>query len=126
MDSRVQPADSSDDRVLVVEDEAMVAMLLEDILDELGYAIIGPAGSVAEALRLLESGPVAGALLDVNLRGETSYQIADALAERGCPFIFTTGYGEAGLDEAYRDRPVLQKPFTRERLAEALSEHIFR
>jgi hypothetical protein len=57
---------------------------------------------------------------------EGSFRIADALRKRGRPFVFTTGYGEAGLDEAYRDCPVLQKPFTRDRLAEALAAHIFR
>ena len=121
----MQPADTPTGRILVVEDEAMVAMLIEDILDELGYATVGPAARVAEALQILDSEAIDGALLDVNLLGETSYDIADALARRGCPFIFTTGYGEAGLEEAYRDRPVLQKPFTRDRLAEALAAHIF-
>ena len=120
----MQPDNTSAGRILVVEDETMVAMLIEDILDELGYTAIGPAARVAEALQILETEALDGALLDVNLLGETSYGIADALAERGCPFIFTTGYGGAGLEEAYRDRPVLQKPFTRERLAEALATHI--
>jgi CheY-like chemotaxis protein len=113
-------------RILVVEDETMVAMLLEDILEELGCTVIGPAVRVTEALEMLEAEPVDGALLDVNLLGETSYRIADALAQRDCPFVFTTGYGAAGLDEAYRDRPVLQKPFTRDRLAETLAAHVFR
>ncbi len=121
----MQPDNTSPGRILVVEDETMVAMLIEDILDELGYTTVGPVARVAEALQILDSEAVDGALLDVNLLGETSYGIADALAQRGCPFIFTTGYGEAGLEDAYRERPVLQKPFTRDRLAEALATHIF-
>jgi len=103
----------------------MVAMLLEDLIHELGHLVIGPAACTADALAILETEGIDGALLDVNLRGETSYAIADALAERDCPFIFITGYGEAGLEEPYRERPVLQKPFTRDRLSEALSNHVF-
>ena len=115
---------SSRPRILVVEDETIVAMLLEDILDELGYAVVGPVARVQPALALLEQEEVDFALLDVNLVGERSYPIADALAERGKPYVFVTGYGLAGLDEAYRDRPVLQKPFTRERLEQALTQWI--
>lgn len=111
-------------RILIVEDETIVAMLLEDILYELGYAVVGPYARVDPALAALESEDVDGAVLDVNLVGERSYPIADALAERGKPYVFVTGYGLAGLDEAYRDRPVLQKPFTRDGLDQALTQWI--
>ncbi|MBU3076415.1 response regulator [Sphingomonas quercus] len=107
-------------RILVVEDEAVVAMLLEDMLIDLGCEIVGPVANVEQALAVLDAETVDAAVLDVNLNGQPSYRIADALADRGRPFLFITGYGEAGLDDGYRQRPVVQKPFTRERLAQAL------
>lgn len=99
-------------RLLVVEDEALVAMLIEDALRDLGCVVVGPVGNVAQALALLERDTVEGALLDVNLGGaERSYPVADALAARGLPFIFVTGYGEEGVDQRYAPVTVLQKPF---------------
>ena len=111
-------------RILVVEDEAIVAMLIEDMLDELGYAVVGPTARTAEALAQIDKEAIDGAILDVNLGDEPSYRVADALIERGVPFIFVTGYGEAGLDAAYRQHPVVQKPFTRDRLEQALTAHV--
>lgn len=111
-------------RILVVEDEAIVAMLIEDMLGELGFAVVGPAARTGDALALLEETTINGAILDVNLGDEPSYRIADALIERGIPFIFVTGYGAAGLDSAYRQHPVVQKPFTRARLEQALAAHV--
>jgi len=102
----------------------MVAMLLEDMLDDLGCTVVGPVARVEAALALLEEVEVHGALLDVNLDGQRSYRIADALAARGRPFIFITGYGESGLDPGYCDRPVMQKPFTRESLQQALTRYL--
>ena len=107
-------------RILVVEDEAIVAMLIEDTLEELGYAVVGPVGRAGAALSLIDVAEIDGAVLDVNLDGESSYRIADALAARALPFVFVTGYGKTGLDPAYRDRPVVQKPFTSHTLARAL------
>jgi len=107
-------------RILIVEDEAMVAMLIEDIVEEIGCTIVGPAARVAQALAVLEAGGVDAAVLDVNLNGEMSYPIADALAARGLPYVFVTGYGHAGLKPEYRDRPVIQKPFTRTSLERAI------
>jgi CheY-like chemotaxis protein len=124
MGERISEANTPRRRILVVEDESIVAMLLEDILDDLGFAVVGPVARVEPALALLDQEEVDFALLDVNLVGERSYPIADALTERGKPYVFVTGYGLAGLDEAYRDRPVLQKPFTRERLEQALAQWI--
>jgi CheY-like chemotaxis protein len=91
-------------RILVVEDEFLIRMLLEDMLDELGYSIAGVAGRVGEATEIAKAG-------DVNLDGEDVYPVADILAGRGVPFLFVTGYGGRGLPEPYRDRPTLQKPF---------------
>jgi CheY-like chemotaxis protein len=99
-------------RILVVEDEMMVAMLLEGILKDFGCVVIGPAGRLPEAIRLAESEVIDGALLDLNIDGDEVYAAAEKLAERDIPFAFITGYRAKHLKELYRDRPVLQKPFT--------------
>ena len=109
-------------RLLVVEDEALVAMLVEDTLQALGCICVGPAGSVAQALDLLEREAVDLALLDVNLGGgESSYPVADALVARGIRFIFVTGYGAPGVDRRYDPAHVLQKPFDVHELAQAIA-----
>lgn len=107
-------------KILVVEDEAAVAMLLEDMFEDLGCAVVGPTARIEDALAIIETTAIDAAVLDVNLNGTASYRIADALAERRLPFLFITGYGEAGLDADYRDHPVVQKPFTSEVLEHAL------
>lgn len=109
-------------RVLIVEDEAIVAMLIEDFLEDLGCTIIGPIAEVGPAIEAIRQEHIDCAVLDVNLAGAKSYPIADALKERALPFIFTTGYGEAGLESAYQGHPVLQKPFTVRTFARALSD----
>ncbi|WP_395331783.1 response regulator [Novosphingobium sp. BL-8H] len=111
-------------RVLIVEDEAIVAILLEDIVEEIGCTIVGPVSKVVHAVAALENERVDAAILDVNLAGEWSYPIADALAARGIPYVFVTGYGEAGIDAAYRSQLVVQKPFTRLSLESALERLI--
>ena len=109
-------------RVLVVEDEAMVSMMLEDMLDELGCDIVGPAPSLALGLELARTAEIDAAVLDVNLAGEKAFPIADALAERGIPFIYATGYGRAGLRDEDSGRPVVQKPYSAQELARTLRE----
>lgn len=100
-------------RFLLVEDEPLIAMMLEDVLSELGHTATGTADNVAGALGLIEKGALDAAILDVNLRGgETSEAIADALTRRGIPFAFASGGGEDGVAEQHRARPLLQKPFT--------------
>jgi CheY-like chemotaxis protein len=111
-------------RVLVVEDEALVALQLEDMLTGLGCAIIGPASRVGQALELLTGEQVDAAVLDLNVAGELVYPVADALATRGLPYIFATGYGAAGLCEPYRRRPVLQKPFLPSQLRKAMLDSL--
>lgn len=98
-------------KVLVVEDEAIIAMSIQDMLLEEGFDVIGPAGSVAAALALLRNGEAVDcALLDVNLRGETVYPVASELSERSIPFAFTSGYGQSGIDPRFAGRVVLPKP----------------
>jgi len=110
-------------RILVVEDEMMIAMLVEDMLLELGCAVVGPAHALAEGLDLARSATgLDAALLDVNLAGQPVFPLADALREMGVPAIFSTGYGDAGLREVDRGAPVLQKPFRAGDLARALGE----
>ena len=84
-------------RVLVVEDETMVAWLLEDMLADLGCAVVGPAARVNQALAMLDAEAIDAAVLDVNLNGQMSYPVADALAARGVPFVFSTGYNKDSL-----------------------------
>jgi CheY-like chemotaxis protein len=115
------PAPSSRCRVLVVEDEIMIRMLLEDMLDDLGYEVTGTAGTLDEALGLARQADVDLAILDVNLNGSPVYPVADALAARKVPFMFSTGYGEQGLPESYRECQLLQKPFQLENLERALA-----
>ena len=98
-------------RVLVVEDELMIRMLLDDMLRELGCTVAAEAGRMDEALAAVGKGDFDIAILDVNLNGETTVPVAEALAARGLPFVFATGYGPHHLPEAFRDRPTLKKPF---------------
>lgn len=98
-------------KVLVVEDEALVSMLVEDMLTDLGCTVVGPAAEIEEALRLAGSADIDAALLDVNLGGRPIFPVADALKERGVPFAFASGYGEAGISDDHKGSAVLQKPF---------------
>jgi CheY-like chemotaxis protein len=107
--------------VLVVEDEYLIRMLLEDMLDELGYGVAAAVGTISEAQQLAANGEFSAAILDVNLDGQEIYPVADILAKRGLPFVFVTGYGERSLPEAYRGRPALQKPFQAEQLKTTLA-----
>jgi DNA-binding response OmpR family regulator len=98
-------------RVLVVEDEMLVAMVLEDQLADAGREVVGPAFSLEHAMRLAASESLDGAALDINLAGEKVYPVADLLAARNVPFVYVTGLGQAGLREADQGRPMLQKPY---------------
>ena len=107
-------------RILIVEDEPFIALTLEDMLDELGFALVGTVSSISEALDIAGREQVDCALLDVNLGSEKIDPVADLLAQRGCPFIFTTGYGRSGIPAGHADRPVLQKPFRMDDLSAVL------
>lgn len=107
--------------VLIVEDESLVAMLLETILEDMGCTTVGPASSVEEGLALIEGGTALdAALLDVNVAGVKIFPIAEALAARDVPFVFSTGYGEGGLPDEWKGRPTLQKPFSEAAVQNAL------
>jgi len=108
-------------RVLLVEDEYLIRMLLEDMLADLGYGIAAAVGTIAEASELAATGEFNVAILDVNLDGQEIYPVAEILAKRGLPFIFVTGYGKGSLSEPYSGRPALQKPFQAEQLKTALA-----
>jgi CheY-like chemotaxis protein len=105
-------------RVLVVEDEELISLMLVDVLEELGAAVVGPAASVPDALRLVEQGGMTAALLDLSLRGETVYPVADQLAAQGVPYVFITGYGQGHLAARHGHAPVLTKPFGPDQLGE--------
>ena len=109
-------------RVLVVEDEMIVAWLLEDMLADLGCAVVGPAARVNQALAMIDAEAIDAAVLDVNLNGQKSYPVADALAARGVPFVFSTGYDKESLPNGYQSLPVLQKPFNRSELGDTLAK----
>jgi len=113
-------------RVLVVEDEAAISLLLEDMLLDFGCEVVGPAARLGTALEMAQGEGLDGAILDVNVAGESIYPVAAALVKRKVPFVFSTGYGAAGIEDLYRSRPVLQKPFAqndlRQKLLQALGE----
>ncbi len=107
-------------RVLVVEDEALVSMLVEDDLRDAGATVLGPAVCVDDAMRLVEAAATDGgmdaAVLDLNLQGERATPVADRLAALGVPFLFATGYGEGCDTGGHGAAPTLRKPFAPERL----------
>ncbi|MBD3834158.1 response regulator [Brevundimonas bullata] len=108
-------------RVLVIEDESLVAMLLETILEDMGCAVVGPESNIDDGLvAATTEASLDAALLDVNVAGREVFPVADALRARGVPFVFSTGYGEAGLPEHWRGNPTIQKPFTEGAIRDAL------
>ncbi len=98
-------------RILVVDDEPLISMLVEGWLAELGCDVVGPARSVEEGLDLADDGQLDGAILDVNLAGENSYSVANALQEKGVPFAFATGDGSLDANSGFDDPILLAKPF---------------
>jgi CheY-like chemotaxis protein len=107
--------------VLVVEDESLVAMQIQDTLEDIGCIVVGLAPRLEDALRKARSLVFDVAVLDVNLNGSQSFPITDVLAERGLPFVFATGYSASSLPEILRSKaPVVQKPFRQHDLEQAL------
>ena len=97
-------------RILLVEDEPLVSAITEEWLAELGHDVVGPAANLDAAIELAAT-PIDGAIVDVSLGRQSGYPAAELLAARGVPFVFATGYGQEGLDPAWRGRPTLMKPF---------------
>jgi CheY-like chemotaxis protein len=107
-------------RLLLVEDEAIVGMFMEEVLEELGFEPTHPIASLAEAMTAAERERYDGAVLDMNLKGESVYPLAELLQTQNVPFVFVTGYGRNGIDERFAHVPVVQKPVTAEALAQVL------
>ena len=107
-------------RVLLVEDEPMIAFALEDMVIELGYEVVGPAFRLAEALDLAGREQFDAAVLDVNLNEQQSFPVADLLTSRGIPFLFATGYAEGGVSW-HGKAGLIAKPYSRDQLARALA-----
>ena len=112
-------------RILLVEDEPIVAMMATDMIEEFGATVVGPAMTLATALRLAETAEVDAAVLDINLNGARSDPAAEALARRQVPFVYATGCGARGA-RAASAAPVLDKPYTQEALKDALIDAISR
>jgi CheY-like chemotaxis protein len=104
----------------VVEDEALIRMMLVDMIEELGHAVVAEAGSIEDAMRLASHTVFDIAVLDINLGGSKSTPVAEVLAKRALPFIFSSGYGEDGVPEDFRNRPMLRKPFQLDELDRAV------
>ena len=115
------PTSERKHRILVVEDEAMVSMLLEDMVLDCGGEIVGPVARFNDALELAHQAEFGVAVLDLNLNGTLSYPIAEVIRERGIPVIFATGYGADGVLDRFSDCPTLQKPFSQQDFAGAVA-----
>jgi|SRR5262245_41353303 len=109
-------------RVLIVEDETMIAMMVEDFLTELGWDVVGLVGSLDRALAMARDAEIDAAVLDVNLNGQLSFAAADILSQRSIPFVFATGYGADGMVRRFANVPILTKPFHRNDLDRALHQ----
>ncbi len=107
-------------RVLVVEDEALIAMMIEDYLLDMGHEVVGPVSRLEPAVGMAATERFDCALLDVNLSGRRSFPVAEALEARRIPFLFATAYGEEALSPEFAARPLLRKPFSAAALQEAL------
>lgn len=124
--TRPGPIPRSNKKVLLIEDEPLVAMEISSCLSDAGCEIVGPAGSVADAFALIEANRIDAAFVDANLAGDRVDRLAEALAKRGIPFIFVTGYGRERLPLEFRDTPIIGKPFTLEQLLAGLSHMLAR
>jgi DNA-binding response OmpR family regulator len=109
-------------RILVVEDEFLIALDIAAVLERAGLTVIGPASNVGDALEAIAREAVEGALLDAQLGGEPASSIADALITRGIPFAFVSGHGREHLPAAYRNVPLVKKPFTGKELLAAVAK----
>jgi len=108
-------------RILLVEDELLISCLLEDMLEDLGCTLVGPASRIDQALQLVAGEAIDAVILDVSLDQQLSYPVADALVARSIPFLFSTGYDRDRLRDGYRAFAMLQKPFHPSELAKVLT-----
>jgi CheY-like chemotaxis protein len=106
--------------IFLVEDEALIRMMLAEMVEELGHRVVAEAGNIQDGQALAESAVFDLALLDINVAGYTSASIAEIIQGRGLPFLFVTGYNSTGLGPPFSDSAVLQKPFPTERLKGAI------
>jgi CheY-like chemotaxis protein len=109
-------------RILIVEDEAIIAMTAEDMIEEIGCVVAGVAAHLEDALARAKGGGFDVVMLDINLNGMQSLPVAALLAETGLPFVFTTGYGLTGLGADFPDVPVLSKPYRADQLRSAIGQ----
>ncbi|MBA3676987.1 MAG: response regulator [Sphingosinicella sp.] len=109
-------------RILVVEDSPVIAVVLEDMLQDFGCVVVGPAGNMAVALELAASDDIDAAILDINIRGGKIYPVATMLADRDVPFLLASGYADWTLPPELMDRPRLVKPFSAEDVEQKLAE----
>ncbi len=103
--------------ILIVEDEFLIAIHAAEVMEGLGFSVVGPVATIEQGLELLQESVLDGAILDVNLSGTLIFPVAEALADRNIPFILTSGYEATGLPERWRDRPHLRKPVIERDLA---------
>ena len=108
-------------KILLVEDEALIRMMLVDMLEELQHRVVAEAGSIEDALGLAETVTFDLAILDVNVRGKNIEPVAQAIERRGLPLIFMTGYADSALPPSFSGKPYLQKPCSLDRLREGIS-----
>ena len=107
-------------RVLVVEDSPVVAEACDDMLRDMGCAVVGPATNMAAALQLAGEEDLDGALVDLNIRGGKAFPVLKILDERGIPFLIASGYADWSMPEEWQDRPRLAKPYSPNLLRESL------
>jgi CheY-like chemotaxis protein len=107
-------------RVLVVDDEVLITMLLGDMLEDLGCEVVGPALHLDAAVTMAREEIFDWAILDISLEGAPSFPVAEVLRARGVPFVFASGYGAAATGSGFEDVPVMQKPFSMAQLSDAL------
>jgi CheY-like chemotaxis protein len=106
--------------IFLVEDEALIRLMLADMMGELGHVVVAEASNIEIAQRLAETADYDLAILDINVAGSDIWPIAETIERRGLPFLFMSGYGSDSLPEAFRDRPVLNKPCTIQKLIQAI------
>jgi DNA-binding NtrC family response regulator len=108
--------------VFLVEDETLIRMMIAGMAEELGHTVVAEAGNINDALTLARTADFEIAVLDINVGGERIEPVAEIVANRDLPFIFASGYGAAAAPQKFRDRPILQKPFSVERFGKAIEE----